>query len=457
MVQVPASTSVVSALPRPPDHKTLAPPAPGTPGMTPEIADLLAEVAADTVAETVVQMDEAASPKVETSPEPERRTPKEELAYRLKQQSLLARFGEQGLRERDRAALFDAACEACSEGLETKYSKILEYDPGSSRLVLVSGLGWTGRVEGRASLSVELDSPAGYAFQTGKPVVSNHLENEERFKTPKLLADHGIRRAINVLIQPEIEGRPFGVLEVDAPDEGQFDATDAVFLDAFASVLGAAIARQSVEQRLLAAIEHQALLAREVSHRVKNSLSLVSSLLAMQARGAASDEVREALADAGSRIHAIGQVHDQLWRSPDLETVQLMDFVCQLCEGLSEGSETHQVICDVGDGAVPSDVAIPLGLIVNEFVTNAIKYAYGPEGGVVRVHGLVENGEVRVTVIDEGKGFDLSTARSNRSLGLRVVDSLVKQLHGTLTNEAKGVGSALMLVAPLRERSPEVI
>lgn len=418
--------------------------------MTPDIADLLAEVAADTVAETVVQMDDQASPKVEPAPEVDlRRTPAEELRYRLKQQSLLARFGEQALRERDRQALFDAACEACSEGLETGFSKILEYDPDQSRLVLVSGLGWHGSVEGRASLSVELDSPAGYAFQTGKPVVSNHLENEERFRTPKLLADHGIRRAINVLIQPEIDGRPFGVLEVDAPDEGQFDATDAVFLNAFASVLGAAIARQSVEQRLLAAIEHQALLAREVSHRVKNSLSLVSSLLSMQARGAASDDVREALADAGSRIHAIGQVHDQLWRSPDLETVQLMDFVCQLCEGLSESSEVHQVECEVGDGAVPSDVAIPLGLIVNEFVTNAIKYAYGPEGGLVRVEGVVTDGEVRVTVIDHGKGFDLQAARTTRSLGLRVVDSLVRQLGGTLSSDMGGPGSILTLVAPL--------
>ena len=182
---------------------------------------------------------------------------------------------------------------------------------------------------------------------------------------------------------------------------------------------------------------------------MKNSLSLVSSLLSMQARGAASDDVREALADAGSRIHAIGQVHDQLWRSPDLDTVQLMDFVCQLCEGLSESSEVHQVICEVGDGAVPSDVAIPLGLIVNEFVTNAIKYAYGPEGGLVRVEGLVTDGEVRVTVIDNGKGFDLQAARTTRSLGLRVVDSLVRQLGGTLTSDTGGPGSILTLVAPL--------
>ncbi|MFN7109224.1 MAG: histidine kinase dimerization/phosphoacceptor domain -containing protein, partial [Brevundimonas sp.] len=283
-------------------------------GLTPEIAELVAEVYADTAAETQIRMDDPVAPKVEETPAPETRSTADELRYRLKQQSLLARFGEVALRERDRQALLDAACEVCADGLETPLSKVLIHNETRDRLVLVAGVGWSGEVEGRASLGVELDSPAGYAFQTGKPLISNHLDIEDRFKTPKLLADHGVRRAINVLIRPELDGEPWGVLEVDSPDEGQFDARDALFLDAFAAVVGAAIARQPTEQRLLAAIEHQALLTREVSHRVKNSLSLVSSLLSMQARGAASDDVRGALATAGARIQAISQVHDQLWR-----------------------------------------------------------------------------------------------------------------------------------------------
>lgn len=416
--------------------------------MTAEIAELVAEVKADIVSETVIQIDTVTSPTVEAAPRPEARAPAEELTYRLRQQSILARFGERGLRERDLHALLDAACEACAEGLETAYSKVLAFDDQTSRLKLVAGVGWRDDAEGRASLGADMESPAGFAFQTGQPVLSNHLENEERFRTPGFLAEHGIRRAINVLIQPEIGGRPYGVLEVDSPDEGQFDAKDAVFLDGFASVLGAAIARQAVEKRLLDAVEHQAMMAREMSHRVKNSLGLVSSLLNMQSRSATSEETREALAEAGSRIQAISRVHDQLWRSVDLDSVPLEDFLCQLCEDLTHSVPGTTIDCQVGPGTVPSDVAIPVGLIVNELVTNAMKYACSVDRCVIRVSGTTDAATLTVRVEDEGPGFDLEAARSNKSLGLRVVDSLVKQLNGTLTVDVSA-GTAITLTASI--------
>lgn len=416
--------------------------------MTPEITELVEEVRVDTAGETLVQMDDLQAPQVEAAPVAETRSMADELRYRLKQQSLLARFGELALRERDRQALLDAACEICADGLETPLSKVLIHNDSRDRLVLIAGVGWSGEVEGRATLELDLDSPAGFAFQTGKPLISNHLEIEDRFRTPKLLADHGVRRAINVLIRPEIDGDPWGVLEVDSPDEGQFDASDALFLDAFAAVVGAAIARQQTEQRLLAAIEHQALLTREVSHRVKNSLSLVSSLLAMQARGTASDDVRAALGDAGSRIQAISQVHDQLWRGSDVQSVILSDFLTKLCEAIDTGSQRHLVTCKADAVALIADIAIPLGLIVNELVINAIKYAYGPQGGAVAVTGRIADGRLIVTVADKGKGFDLITARSDRSLGMRVIDSLVKQIGGTIENRSTGVGAVIVIEAP---------
>ncbi|WP_425358218.1 sensor histidine kinase [Brevundimonas subvibrioides] len=419
--------------------------------LTPDIAELVAEVRADAEAPTRTQMDVVVPPKVETPPghaDTPGRPLAEELRYRLGQQSLLARFGEFALRERDRQMLLDTACALCAEGLETPFSKVLVHSEARDRLVLLAGVGWRGDVEGKASLSVELDSPAGYAFQTGKPLISNHLENEQQFHTPKLLADHGIRRAINVLIRPEIDGEPFGVLEVDSPDEGQFDARDALFLDAFAAALGAALARQSTEARLLAAIEHQALLTREVSHRVKNSLTLISSLLNMQARGSSSDEVKAALTDAGARILAIGKVHDQLWRGADVQSVMLSDFLCSLVDAVADGSPNHTVRCEADDVAVPADIAIPLGLVVNEMVTNALKYAYGDEGGPVSVEGRVRDGRIEVTISDQGRGFDLDTARTSRSLGLRVIDSLVRQIDGTLENRPVGPGTRLVITAP---------
>jgi len=92
----------------------------------------------------------------------------------------------------------------------------------------------------------DIASPAGYALRTGKAVISNHLENEERFRTPELLVEHGIRRAMNVILQGD--NSPFGVLEVDSRSEGEFSESDIVFLQGAANILGMAIERQRMER-----------------------------------------------------------------------------------------------------------------------------------------------------------------------------------------------------------------
>jgi len=235
---------------------------------------------------------------------------RQELPYRLRQQSLLGEFGRSALQTRDIAQILQRATELCAQGLETRFSKVLEY------MLVRAGIGWGPGTVGQVSLGVDLESPAGYAFQTGQNVISNHLQEETRFRTPKLLLDHGIRRAINVLIARGGEGHlPFGVLEVDSPESGQFDVADADFLAGFAGLLGIAIERQHADADLQEALDHQAMLTREMSHRVKNSLASVVGLLRVQSRSAQSEDVRNALKDAASRITTIAQVHDHLWRS----------------------------------------------------------------------------------------------------------------------------------------------
>ena len=86
--------------------------------------------------------------------------------------------------------------------------------PEDNRFLVCAGVGWEPGIVGSAIVGADMASPAGYALQTGKPVISNQLENEERFRTPELLRRHGIRRAMNVILQGD--GKPFGVLEVDS-------------------------------------------------------------------------------------------------------------------------------------------------------------------------------------------------------------------------------------------------
>jgi GAF domain-containing protein len=118
----------------------------------------------------------------------------------------LGEFGRSALQTRDIAQILQRATELCAQGLETRFSKVLEYMPDDKRLLVRAGIGWGPGTVGQVSLGVDLESPAGYAFQTGQNVISNHLQEETRFRTPKLLLDHGIRRAINVLIARGGEG-----------------------------------------------------------------------------------------------------------------------------------------------------------------------------------------------------------------------------------------------------------
>ena len=358
----------------------------------------------------------------------------EALETRLRQQALLSEFGVMALRGTEILPLLQRATEMCALGMKAQFCKALEYQPGQDALLVCAGTGWAPDVIGKATVGADLASPAGYALKTGQPVISNHLENETRFRTPEMMAAHGIRRAINVLISNR-DG-DYGVLEVDDTREGVFEEADIAFMQGFANLLGGAIERQRAEARLKAALERQDLLSREMSHRVKNSLAVVAGLLALQARGSDNEDVREALADARARVEAVAQVHDQLWRQPDLTAIDVAGFLDALCANLRESAGPHALVCEAQSVSLPADLAIPLGLFVNELVTNAIKYAY-PEGrGEIRVAAATRaDGGLTVSVSDDGiglpEGFDPGQART--SLGMRVVNNLARQLDGTLS------------------------
>ena len=379
---------------------------------------------------------------------------RQELPYRLRQQSLLGEFGRLALQTRDIGQILQRATELCAQGLETPFAKVLEYLPDDKRLLVRAGVGWESEVIGNVSLGVDLESPAGYAFQTGQVVISNHLQEETRFRTPKLLSDHGIRRAINVLIARGGEGHlPFGVLEVDSPEPGQFDLADANFLAGFAGLLGIAIERQHADADLRQALEHQAMLTREMSHRVKNSLASVVGLLRVQSRSAPSEEVRDALKDAASRITTIAQVHDHLWRSTRIGYVDIADFAGELCRKLQE-TISHTVRCTFAHLMISADKAIPLGLLINELVTNSAKHAYPDGAGEIEVSGERRGDDLHVEVSDRGVGlpkdFDIDQPRA--SLGFKVIKSLVAQLDGRIdvaSNTPNGV--TVQLDVPLEQ------
>jgi two-component sensor histidine kinase len=304
---------------------------------------------------------------------------------------------------------------------------------------------------GSARFGADLESPAGFALRTGKPVISNHLENEERFRTPTLLKEHGIRRAMNVILQGD--GAPFGVLEADARSEGAFTENDIPFLQGAANILGMAIERERREQRLKAAVERQQVLLKEINHRVKNSLQIVSSLLTLQMGDGTDPALQQRLMDASSRVSAIARAHERLYKNDDIEVIELGSYLRDVCSDLNLSVSGHAVDVVAEDGIrVATDIAIPLVLIANELITNAVKYAYPArtEGKVQVVLARKGEGHIVLTVADDGVGMPPNfDPRAGKSLGMRVVRAFAGQLSAEFGVEARNPGAQFTLLVPL--------
>src|SRR5262245_51783285 len=121
------------------------------------------------------------------------------LTLRIRQQELLAELGVIALKRTTFGDLLESTVQLAAEGLEAEFCKVLEYHPSENRLLMVAGVGWEPGLVGAASVGADLESPSGFALRTGKPVISNHLDQEQRFRTPELLRVHDVRRAINVI------------------------------------------------------------------------------------------------------------------------------------------------------------------------------------------------------------------------------------------------------------------
>ncbi len=374
---------------------------------------------------------------------------RDHLSYRLRQQQILAQLGRLALQESDFDQLLQRSTALCAEGLETPFCKILEFLPSRNVLLLQAGVGWDAKEIGHATLSANIESPAGFAFHTGESVLSNHLMAETRFRTPKLLSDYGIKRAVNVQIdlggpQP----KPFGILEVDSAVPGQFDEADVAFLAGCAGVLGAAIERYRGDIKLRVANERLQMMTREMSHRIKNSLGVVSSLLRMGANSVPDDSAKAVLVDSEHRVMTIAHVHNHLWQGDKIGEIDLGAFLGDLCAGLSESVGQVEIRCQAEPVVTNTDYAIPLGLIVNELVTNAIKYAYEPDqGGAIDVSLFAVDTGLELQVVDYGRGlpegFDIAARR--KSFGMRVVSSLLVQLNGTLTIGESEIGTRFLM------------
>src|SRR6516162_5738208 len=355
-------------------------------------------------------------PVVEPSPTPADPATRA-LRLRIRQQEILAELGVLALQGTPFLELLNQTAGLTAEGMEAEFCKVLEYISAQNRFLVRAGVGWHEGIVGVATVGADLESPSGFALRTGKPVISNHLENEQRFRTPELLLEHGIRRAMNVILQGD--GSPYGVLEVDSRSEGEFSEHDIAFLQGAANILGMAIERQRYERRLKAALDRHQVLLKEITHRVKNSLQVVISMLHLQASASNDDILAGHLAEASSRISAIGRAYERLAYDEDVETIALDAYLKDVC-GDAIRASSHCQLDYTADSTmrVDADRAIPIALIANELITNAAKHAFPDESSPGRIGVSLAkkiDATLSLSVTDNGPGlpaaFDMAKSK----------------------------------------------
>jgi two-component system, sensor histidine kinase PdtaS len=469
---------------------------------------------------------------------------------RLQSQSELAvQFGQSALGMHEIERVMDEACKVVSRGLQARFAKVLCYLPERHMFLLQAGVGW-GRDEiGTAMLGADDASPAGYAFTHQRPVISNHLEAEHRFRTPELLVRYGVKRAINVPIRGVPE--PYGVLEADSHEEDDFTESDIVFLEAISNVISmtrerilakteaqrdelfsASVLNASVDcikvmttdgmmefmnenglrqleiddfstvqgkpwadlwpeverVKIVGAVERAAhgeptrfeaycptakgqarwwdvsvapirnrsgaverivtvarditlrhyneetlselismqgtklqmteLTMTEVHHRVRNSLQLIQTLLALQANLSGNLAVKNQLQAAATRVMTVGSVHQRLYQDNGTEATDAGFYLKGLIEDLSSSFSDRTIEFEASTLILPARRLAPLGLITAELITNAFKYGKGR----VRVSLTPGTPALQLAVEDEGPGFPLTfPTPQGTGLGMRLI------------------------------------
>ena len=210
--------------------------------------------------------------------------------------------------------------------------------------------------------------------------------------------------------------------------------------------------------RLERLANQQAVLLREVNHRVANSLQLISAMIALQARRLDDGHARDLLRRAAERVDAVALIHRRLYTSNDVESVEMDQYLEGLVAEFRRALESetgpgfteHRIELTTEPVRVETDKAVSIGLIVNELVTNAFKYAYPAQvPGPVRIHLTQSGAGLRLAVEDDGVGYQPSQKPARGSgVGGLIVSAMADTLKATITHDPTWPGTRFILDVP---------
>jgi len=242
------------------------------------------------------------------------------------------------------------------------------------------------------------------------------------------------------------QGAPLHVLASATlyPEQGYFEGTIVDVTE-----------KKRADEKMRASLREKEVLLREIHHRVKNNLQIVTSLLHLQSNRTGDERVRELLRESTNRVASIALVHQRLYESADLSRIPfatyLRDLASSLWKAYGVGEASVGLRIAAGEVVLSVDTAVPCGLLLNEILSNALKHAW-PDGrkGTIEVRLEVADGRCRLGVADDGVGLPADFAqRAGASLGSKLIERLVAQLHGTLQRESAATGTSYAVTFPL--------
>jgi len=352
------------------------------------------------------------------------------------------------------ARYLDTAAIQVARSVGIAHVKILRYRAETADLLIEGGFGWKEGTVGSVSLPSDLSSPPGLTYQTALPLAVSDCSEAKGLVLADVLKEHGIVALCNVPIL--IDGAAWGVLEVDSAEPRVFDEEEIDFMRAAAAVIGMVVRRDADLRRerdsaaeVLARAQTRDVLLREMQHRVKNNFQMILASVALQQRRLPGSEVQRALDHVANRISAISLAHDQLAPRDDQHVVDLAGYIRALAASIEQQSDGVAIEVVADEVELPIDRAVPLGLIVNEAATNSVKHAFGKKGGriTVKLTAGIGYGEARLTIADNGSGFD--GTKQTKGSGLKLMSSLAQQAGADFARESGALGTTISVTFPV--------
>lgn len=300
----------------------------------------------------------------------------------------------------------------------------------------------------------EVDIPNYFAhLLTDEILAINNIETDPITQDLKdnYCKEHNIYSMMDVPIH--VEGNLAGVMCYEQvgefkewTDEEQFFA---LAINQLVSLVIETRKRRHAQIHLEKALEDKERLLAEMHHRIKNNLSTLVSLLRIQVRDSQSEAFSRLASDFESRIFSIAKIHEQLYTTRNYLDISLKIYIEELVTEFRVTNSNIDFKLDLTECTIPTEHIVPVGLILNEVITNSIKYAFSDNSqkNIIHIKLDCSDDEIEFTITDNGDGFDFNEVKSKGSLGLSLIEDLVEQLDGDLelTSE-KGNGTLYKIV-----------